>query len=69
MIGIDSVAGSDLMPPRRLVAVHDRQLNIHQDQIGTLPCHGRQRVLTVLGFDQLVTGIAEQIAQDRRLSS
>src|SRR6516165_5399168 len=58
MIGI----GSD--PPRCLVAVHHRQLNVHQDQVGALLCICGERLLAVCRLDQLVSGVAQQVAQD-----
>ena len=64
MIGIDVQLRIGPDPPRGLVAVHHRQLNIHQDQVRTRSRKGRQRVLTAFGFDQLVPGVGKQIAQD-----
>ena len=64
MIGIEFNSGLAPDTPRRLVAVHHRQLNIHQDQVGARSRKGRQRVLTAFGFDQLVPGVGKQIAQD-----
>jgi hypothetical protein len=32
------------------VAVHDRQLDIHQDKIRPLFCYGSERLLAVLGL-------------------
>src|SRR5271165_3254502 len=51
-------------PPRRLVAVHDGQLNVHQDQVRTLLGDGGERLLAVLHLDQLISGVAQQITQD-----
>ncbi len=64
MIGIALSSGIGLDPARRLVAVHDRQLDVHQDQVGPLLGDGGERLLAVFGLDQLVTGAAQQIAQD-----
>src|SRR6516165_1158084 len=58
MIGI----GSD--PPRCLVAVHHRQLNVHQDQVGALLCICGERLLAVCRLDQLVSGVTRQVPQD-----
>jgi len=38
----------------RLVAVHDRQLDVHQDEIRPLLRRLRQCLLSVIGLDQLV---------------
>ena len=51
MIGIDLVAGSALMPARRLVAVHHRQLDVHQDQIGRCSATAGERLLAVFRLD------------------
>src|SRR5262249_44784536 len=49
---------------RRLVAVHDRKLDVHQDQVRPARGDGGERLLAVLGLGELVAGVAEQIAQD-----
>ena len=36
MIGMRLKRGIGLDPPRRLVAVHDRELDVHQDQVRAL---------------------------------
>ena len=36
MIGMERNAGIGLDPARRLVAVHDRKLDVHQDQVRPL---------------------------------
>jgi hypothetical protein len=41
-------------PARRLVTVHDGQLDIHQDGIGPLFCDGSERLLTVPHLRDLV---------------
>src|SRR5262245_37816056 len=51
-------------PARGFVAVHHRQLNVHQDQVGALSADRGERFLTVLRLDQLVTGVTQEIAQD-----
>ena len=43
-----------LDPACRLVAVQKRQLYIHQDEIGPIRGGGRNAVLAIFGFDQLV---------------
>jgi len=42
-----------LQPARRLPAVHDRQRQIHQDDIGLLIDGPLQRLLAVLRFDDV----------------
>src|SRR5262245_43696063 len=48
----------------RLVAIHHRQLDVHEDEVRPLPGDDGERLLTVLGLDQFVAGVAEQVAQD-----
>src|SRR5262249_48230328 len=50
--------------PGRLVAVHDRQLNIHQDQVRPLSLNGRQCFFAAFGFDQLISSVTEHIAKN-----
>ena len=64
MIGIALERRIGLDPARRLVAVDDRKLDVHQDQVGPLLGDGGQRLLAVLGLDHLVAGAGQQIAQD-----
>jgi hypothetical protein len=64
MIGIDRKAGSALILPRRLITVHDRQLDIHQDEIRPLFRYGQERLLTVLDFDDLVGGGRQHVTND-----
>ena len=64
MIGIALQRGIGLDAPRRLVAVEQRQLDVHQDEVGLLPRRRRQRRLAVMRLDHLVAGRAQQIAQD-----
>src|ERR1700730_4742308 len=51
-------------PPCRLVAVHNGQLNVHQDQVRTLLSDRSERLFAVLRFDQLISSVAQQITQD-----
>src|SRR6516162_2746595 len=46
------------------VAVHDRQLDIHQDKIRPLFCDGSERLLAVLGLRDLIVSRGEHIAND-----
>src|SRR5262249_14379436 len=41
-----------------------RQLDVHQDQVGPLARRHDQRLLAVLGMNDLVAGAGEQVAQD-----
>ena len=61
MIGIDRNFGSD---SRSCISVHDRELNIHQDEIGSLLCDCRQRQLTVFGLRDFVVSRGQHIADD-----
>jgi hypothetical protein len=47
MIGIDRIAGLALIW-RVTLAIHDRQLDTHEDEIGSLFCHCCKRLLAVL---------------------
>src|SRR5438067_2307209 len=49
---------------RDLVAVHDRQLDIHQDKIGPLRCDGSKRLLAILGLGDLIIGGGQHTADD-----
>ena len=65
MIGIALELGIGLDPPRRLVAVHDRKLDVHQDQVGPLRSRRRSSAsCAVLRLDHVVAGAGQQIAQD-----
>ena len=64
MIGIGLERRIGLDPPRRLVAVHDRKLDVHQDQVGPLLGHRVERLLAVLGLVHFVVGARQQVAQD-----
>src|SRR5262245_15333462 len=50
--------------PGRLVAVHDGQLNIHQDQVWPLRLDGHQSFFAAFGFDQLISGVTQHIAKN-----
>jgi hypothetical protein len=41
-----------------------RELNVHEDNIGTLRSSGGQRLLAVTDLDDLESGMAEEIADD-----
>src|SRR6516225_9385231 len=47
---------------RDLVAVHDGQLDTHEDQIGSRSCHCCKRLFAILGFSDFVIGAGEHIA-------
>ena len=49
---------------RRLVAVNDRELNIHQDQIGILGLRHRHPFGSVHRLDQFVIEAGQQVADD-----
>ena len=49
---------------RNLVAVEQRQLDVHQDQVRPLRRCGGERLHAVLGQDDLVSDAGEQVAQD-----
>src|SRR5262249_44178759 len=49
---------------RDLVAVHDRQLDTHENEIRSLFCHCCKRLLAVLGFRDFVIGASEHVADD-----
>src|SRR3954468_10351616 len=51
-------------PPRDLVSIHDRQLDIHQDQIRPVFRRHRESGLTVICFQELVADTVHQIAND-----
>src|SRR5262245_14067251 len=46
------------------VAINDRQLNIHEDQIGPLLCDSLQRLLAVFGLGDLIISGSQHIADD-----
>ena len=64
MIGIDLRSALRLDAARRLVAVDDGQLDVHQDQVGLLLLRQLDALLAVDGLDQLVAGAGQQVAQD-----
>src|SRR6266566_5485183 len=51
-------------PAGSCITVHDRELDIHQDEIGRLLCDCRQRLLTVFGLCNFVVGRGQHIADD-----
>src|SRR5262249_27064684 len=46
------------------ISVHDRELDIHQDEIWALLCDCRQRLLTIFGLCDFVVGRGQHIADD-----
>src|SRR6516162_6173318 len=46
------------------VTIHDRHLNIHQDEIGPLLCNGRERLLAVFRLGDLIVGRGKHVAND-----
>ena len=48
----------------RLVAVEQRKLNVHEDDIGMVGDRGGQRLLAVADLDDVESGMAEEIAED-----
>src|SRR5215469_18737461 len=55
-VGLDFASGG--------VAVDDRQLDVHQNQIGPLLCDSLQRLLPVFGLGDLIIGRGQHIADD-----
>src|SRR5262249_54837634 len=55
-IGLDFARGG--------VAINDRQLNIHKDQIGPLLCDSIQCLLAVFGLSDLIIGRGQHIADN-----
>src|SRR5215510_3429863 len=49
---------------RYLVAVEQRQLDVHQDQVRPFPSCNSQRFLPIFGFDDLVPGVRQQIPEN-----
>src|SRR5262249_16740041 len=49
---------------RDLVAVHDGQLDTHEDEIGRRFCHCCKRLFAILGFSDFVIGAGEHIADN-----
>ena len=64
MIGIAFNAGSAFDPTGRFVAVHDRQLNIHQNEVGLVLGHSRQCLDAIFSFDKIVIQRRKHIADD-----
>ena len=56
MIGVGLEIGVRPDAARRLVAVDDGQLDVHQDEIGLLLLRELDALLPVRGLDQLVAG-------------
>ena len=44
--------------------IHDRHLNIHQDEIGPLLCNSRERLLAVFSLGDLIVGRRKHVAND-----
>src|SRR6516225_12177640 len=51
-------------PARCGVTIHDRHLNIHQDEIRPLLCNGRERLLAVFRLGDLIVGRGKHVAND-----
>jgi ubiquinone/menaquinone biosynthesis C-methylase UbiE len=49
---------------RGFVAVHDRKLDVHEDEIWPIFCHRRNCLLAVFRFSDLVIAARQQIAHD-----
>ena len=64
MIGMCRKLRIGLDPARRLVAVDDRKLNVHENEIRPVLRRHRHPLLAVDGLDQLEAGIGEQIAEN-----
>ena len=64
MIGIDRKRGIGSDLSHRLTAIHARQLDFHQDEIGPLFCYCCERLLAVLCFRDFVVRPGKQIAND-----
>ena len=64
MIGMCRKSGLAFDPAGRLVAVDHRQLDVHQDEVGTVLRRHRDALFAVDGLDQLEAGIGQEIAQD-----
>ena len=47
-----------------LVAVDERKLDVHQDQVGSLRSRHRERLLAVVGFNHQKASACEQVAKD-----
>jgi len=64
MTGIDRNAGLALIWPRDRVAVHDRLVNTHQDEIGPLLRDSCERLLGALGLGDFTIDTAKHIANN-----
>src|SRR5580700_4118661 len=51
----------------RLVAVENRELNVHEDHVGTMRGRGRKRLRAVADLDDLVSGMGKKIAKNRTI--
>ncbi len=47
-----------------MISVHDRQLDIYQNEIGPLLCDCRRRLLAVFGLGDLIVGRSKHVADD-----
>src|SRR5262249_11514461 len=56
--------GVGLDAARRLVAVEDRQLDVHQDEVGLVLLRHGDALLAVDRLDQLVADAGQQVAHD-----
>src|SRR6202035_5883859 len=56
--------GVGLDAPRRLIAVEQRQLNVHENEIGAFRLRRGYTCFAVAGFAHGVAGAGEKIAQD-----
>jgi hypothetical protein len=64
MTGMACSTASALRRARRLVAIEDRKLDIHENEVGPVGCRRGKPRLTVLGFDDFEIGTREQIPQN-----
>jgi hypothetical protein len=64
MIGIDRNVGSALIFASGRVAVHDRQLDSHQDKVRPPFGDRRRRLLAVLSLGDFVVGASEHVADN-----
>src|SRR3974377_171334 len=49
---------------RRLVAVHMRQLDVHENKVGMLLFRSANTGLAIPGFRHLISGTAQEVAED-----
>ena len=62
MTGIDRNAGLALILARDRVAVHDRQVNTHQDEVGPLLRDSCEHLLGVFSLGDFTIDTGKQIA-------